>query len=69
MGPSSDVFALGCTLAFAATGVSPFVGANAVETAFRVIREDPDLTGLPEEIASLVEPCLQKEPERYRSTR
>ncbi|MEU8986804.1 serine/threonine-protein kinase [Streptomyces sp. NPDC048558] len=63
VGPSSDVFALGCTLAFAATGVSPFVGANAVETAFRVIREDPDLTGLPEEIASLVEPCLQKEPE------
>ncbi|MER5926151.1 serine/threonine-protein kinase [Streptomyces mirabilis] len=67
VGPSSDVFALGCTLAFAATGVSPFVGANAVETAFRVIREDPDLTGLPEEIASLVEPCLQKEPERRPS--
>jgi serine/threonine protein kinase len=64
VGPASDVFALGCTLAFAATGVSPFEGANPVETAFRVLREGPDLTGLPEEVIRLVEPCLQTAPER-----
>ncbi|MEV6884720.1 serine/threonine-protein kinase [Streptomyces sp. NPDC051135] len=67
VGPASDVFALGCTLAFAATGVSPFVGANAVETAFRVIREDPDLPGLPEQLVPLIEPCMQKEPEHRPS--
>ncbi|MBU6530809.1 serine/threonine-protein kinase [Streptomyces sp. NPDC057245] len=67
VGPASDVFALGCTLAFAATGVSPFMGANAVETVFRILREDPDLPGLPEEIGALVEPCLRKEPEHRPS--
>ncbi|MGW5787990.1 serine/threonine-protein kinase [Streptomyces sp. NPDC003757] len=67
VGPASDVFALGCTLAFAATGVSPFMGANPVETAFRVIREEPDLPGLPEELVPLVTPCMQKEAEHRPS--
>ncbi|MET7933801.1 serine/threonine-protein kinase [Streptomyces sp. NPDC005322] len=67
VGPESDVFALGCTLAFAASGDSPFGGASSVQMLFRVVHEEPDLTGLPQQIASLVRPCLAKEPQERPS--
>ena len=47
---ASDVFSLGSTLVFAATGHAPFHGANPVETVFMLLREGPDLEGLPDEL-------------------
>ncbi|MFW6722128.1 serine/threonine-protein kinase [Streptomyces sp. MAR4 CNY-716] len=56
---ASDVFSLGSTLVFAATGHAPFHGANPVETVFMLLREGPDLEGLPGELRPLIEACMQ----------
>ncbi|ALO94446.1 Serine/threonine protein kinase [Streptomyces hygroscopicus subsp. limoneus] len=58
---ASDVFSLGSMLVFAATGHPPFHGANPVETVFMLLREGPDLTGLPDELRPLIELCMQME--------
>ncbi|MFG2224135.1 PQQ-binding-like beta-propeller repeat protein [Streptomyces sp. NPDC048644] len=58
---ASDVFSLGSTLVFAATGHAPFHGANPVETVFMLLREGPDLAGLPDELRPLLESCMQME--------
>ncbi|MFE2045634.1 PQQ-binding-like beta-propeller repeat protein [Streptomyces sp. NPDC059477] len=56
---ASDVFSLGSTLVFAATGHPPFHGANPVETVFMLLREGPDLEGLPGELRPLIESLMQ----------
>ncbi|MEV7341559.1 serine/threonine-protein kinase [Streptomyces sp. NPDC093544] len=58
---ASDVFSLGSMLVFAATGHAPFHGANPVETVFMLLREGPDLEGLPAELRPLIESCMQME--------
>ncbi|MGW0912283.1 outer membrane protein assembly factor BamB family protein [Streptomyces sp. NPDC002784] len=58
---ASDVFSLGSMLVFAATGHPPFHGANPVETVFMLLREGPDLEGLPDELRPLIESCMQME--------
>ncbi|MDN3295064.1 serine/threonine-protein kinase, partial [Streptomyces ficellus] len=58
---ASDVFSLGSTLVFAATGHAPFHGANPVETVFMLLREGPDLQGLPDELRPLIESCMRME--------
>jgi outer membrane protein assembly factor BamB/tRNA A-37 threonylcarbamoyl transferase component Bud32 len=58
---ASDVFSLGSMLVFAATGHAPFHGANPVETVFMLLREGPDLEGLPDELRPLIESCMQME--------
>ncbi|MFI5619554.1 serine/threonine-protein kinase [Streptomyces sp. NPDC051567] len=61
---ASDVFSLGSTLVFAATGHPPFHGANPVETVFMLLREGPDLEGLPQELRPLIDSCMQMEAAR-----
>ncbi|MGW1211044.1 outer membrane protein assembly factor BamB family protein [Streptomyces sp. NPDC002499] len=58
---ASDVFSLGSMLVFAATGHPPFHGANPVETVFMLLREGPDLEGMPDELRPLIESCMQME--------
>ncbi|MGC9539871.1 PQQ-binding-like beta-propeller repeat protein [Streptomyces sp. UG1] len=58
---ASDVFSLGSMLVFAATGHPPFHGANPVETVFMLLREGPDLEGLPDELRPLIESLMQME--------
>ncbi|MFH8366137.1 PQQ-binding-like beta-propeller repeat protein [Streptomyces sp. NPDC018031] len=64
---ASDIFSLGSTLTFAATGHAPYHGANPVETVFMLLREGPDLSGLPEELRPLIESCMQMEADRRPS--
>jgi outer membrane protein assembly factor BamB/tRNA A-37 threonylcarbamoyl transferase component Bud32 len=59
---ASDVFSLGSMLVFAATGHAPFHGANPVETVFMLLREGPDLSGLPDDLRPLIESCMQMDP-------
>ena len=59
---ASDVFSLGSMLVFAATGHPPYHGANPVETVFMLLREGPDLSGLPDELRPLIESCMRMEP-------
>jgi serine/threonine protein kinase len=60
--PASDVFSLGATLVFAATGHPPYHGETAIDTLVRLATEPPDLTGLPPELTDLVGACLQRVP-------
>jgi outer membrane protein assembly factor BamB/tRNA A-37 threonylcarbamoyl transferase component Bud32 len=60
---ASDVFSLGSTLVFASTGHAPFHGANPVETVFMLLREGPDLAGMPDELRPLIESCMQMKSE------
>ncbi|MFJ4962893.1 serine/threonine-protein kinase [Streptomyces sp. NPDC088729] len=64
---ASDVFSLGSTLVFAATGHAPFHGANPVETVFMLLREGPDTEGLPEDLRPLIEACMQRDATRRPS--
>jgi len=63
-GPASDVFALGCTLAFAATARVTFGDDSIVTVVYRITTEPPDLTGVTEEhgFRALVRDCLSKSP-------
>ncbi|MFF4395530.1 serine/threonine-protein kinase [Streptomyces sp. NPDC001480] len=61
-GPASDVFALGCVMAFAASGTVPFGTGQAQAMLYRIVHQPPDLDGLSGEIAALVRGCLAKEP-------
>jgi len=64
---ASDVFSLGATLAFAATGHPPYQGETVMDVLVRLATEPPDLTGLPAELADLVASCLARSP-RERPT-
>ncbi|HEY3687441.1 MAG TPA: serine/threonine-protein kinase [Streptosporangiaceae bacterium] len=61
-GPASDVFALGCVLAYAATGRTPFQAASIPALVHRVLNEPPDLGGVPSALLPLVGACLEKDP-------
>ncbi|MFI8824063.1 protein kinase [Streptomyces sp. NPDC053431] len=62
-GPESDVFSLGAVLAYAATGTMPFgSGVSAPVLLYRVLYEEPDLSGLAGPLHSLVRDCLAKDP-------
>ncbi|MEV5463345.1 serine/threonine-protein kinase [Streptomyces sp. NPDC002788] len=63
VGPAADVFALGSVMVHAATGQGPFDSDSPYIVAYQVVHDEPDLTGVPDEIAPLVLRCLAKEPE------
>ncbi|MER6208939.1 serine/threonine-protein kinase [Streptomyces sp. NPDC001642] len=63
VGPAADIFALGSVLVHAATGRGPFDSDSPYVVAYQVVHDEPDLTGLPENLAPLVLRCLAKEPE------
>ncbi|GAA2346104.1 PQQ-binding-like beta-propeller repeat protein [Streptomyces kunmingensis] len=63
VGPAADVFALGSVLVHAATGRGPFDSDSPYLVAYQVVHDEPDVTGVPEELAPLVLRCLAKEPE------
>jgi len=66
-----DVFCLGSVLAYAASGRLPFGGAESGGVhalMFRIAQEDPDLTGVPAELAGVVRDCLAKDPAARPST-
>ncbi|MYQ76618.1 MULTISPECIES: bifunctional serine/threonine-protein kinase/ABC transporter substrate-binding protein [unclassified Streptomyces] len=62
-GPASDVFSLGCLLAYAATGRPPF-GSGAVDALlYRTVHDEPDLAGIEDpELRALLDTMLAKEP-------
>jgi hypothetical protein len=64
---AADVFSLGATLFFAATGREPFREASTAATLFRVVHGEADLQLLPSRLRALIGACLAKEP-RQRPT-
>lgn len=66
--PATDVFSLGATLAYAATGDSPFGHGSSEVMLYRVVHEEPQLHGVPDALAPLLRACLAKDPEERPST-
>lgn len=60
IGGASDVFSLGVVLAFSATGRNPFGSGAGVD--YRIVHEEPDLSGVPDDLAAVVRECLAKDP-------
>jgi protein kinase-like protein len=60
--PASDVFSLGATLVYAATGHPPYQGETVMDILVRLATEPPDLTDLPKELSELVTACLERVP-------
>jgi hypothetical protein len=59
---ASDMFSLGATLAFAATGHAPYQGETVMDVLVKLATEPPDLTGLPAELDGIVTACLARSP-------
>ncbi|MGW9212532.1 protein kinase domain-containing protein [Embleya sp. NPDC055664] len=65
--PATDIFALGVTLAYAGRGAPPFGSGPVDALLYRVVHEEPDLEGVPEQVVPLISACLSKDP-RMRPT-
>ncbi|WP_141577774.1 serine/threonine-protein kinase [Actinomadura sp. WMMA1423] len=61
-GPESDVFSLGCVLAYAATGEGPYGRGRPAVVVYRIVHEEPDLSGLPDRLRPFVAACLARDP-------
>jgi serine/threonine protein kinase len=59
---ASDVFSLGSTLLYAATGHAPYRGETTVDVLVRLATEPPDLSGLPAELTGTLADCLDRDP-------
>ena len=62
VGPASDVFSLGCVLAFAASGNAPFGAGSAASVLYRVVTGRPDLASVPDKLREVISGCLVKDP-------
>ncbi|MFZ3593500.1 serine/threonine protein kinase [Streptomyces sp. BH104] len=60
---SADVFALGQTAVFAATGSTAYGEGEPHAVLYRVVHEEPDLSKVPEALRELISGCLSKEAE------
>lgn len=62
VGPASDVFSLGCVLAYAAAGIQPFGEGSAPAVLYRVVSGQPNLATIPSGLREIVAACLAKNP-------
>ncbi|MFF0364188.1 MULTISPECIES: serine/threonine-protein kinase [Streptomyces] len=62
VGPAADVFALGATIAYAATGRPPFGVGEAAAVSYRAVHQPIDLSGVEPELAGLIQHCVAKDP-------
>ncbi|MFC8074403.1 bifunctional serine/threonine-protein kinase/ABC transporter substrate-binding protein [Streptomyces sp. NPDC057307] len=66
VGPASDVFSLGCLLAYALTGRPPFGGGTADVLLYRTVHDEPDIGGAWGDgdpgLRQLLLSCLAKDP-------
>ncbi|MEV5241782.1 serine/threonine-protein kinase [Streptomyces cinnamoneus] len=62
VGPAADVFALASLLVHAATGRGPFESESPYIVAYQVVHDEPELTGVPDDLVPLIRSCLAKEP-------
>ncbi len=62
-GPEADIFAWGVTVAYAATGRSPFGTGNTHSILYRIMYGDADIDTVPDSLRPLVEAALVKDPQ------
>ncbi|WBB61965.1 serine/threonine-protein kinase [Streptomyces sp. WMMC500] len=61
-GPAADVFALGATMAAAATGRSPYGGGEWPAVSYRVVHGEIDVDGVESGLAELIRQCVARDP-------
>ncbi|GIH90465.1 protein kinase [Planobispora siamensis] len=61
--PAADLFGWAATLAFAATGRSPFDGGSMAGTVNRILNDEPDLEAVEDDLRGTVAMCLAKDPD------
>jgi eukaryotic-like serine/threonine-protein kinase len=61
-GQAADVFAWGLTVAYAATGESPFGTGPTDAVLYRIMHETPSVSGVPEQLRPIVGETLLKNP-------
>jgi serine/threonine protein kinase len=62
VGPAADVFALGATLLFAATGRPPYRAKSGADAIFQLMTGEPDLSGVPDALREILTSCLARDP-------
>jgi serine/threonine protein kinase len=67
-GPESDIFSLGCVLAYTATGNPPFGTGAAASILYRVVTTEPDLSAVSPALRQVIEACLKKDPAQRPGT-
>jgi serine/threonine protein kinase len=65
---ATDVFAWGCVVMFAATGRGPFGEGRPEAILYRIVHEEPDLSGLDARLVPVVRAALARDPESRPST-
>jgi len=68
VGPETDMFSLGATLVYAATARSPFGDGPTPALLYRVVSQEPDISGVPDSLRDMIAACLHKEPARRPTT-
>jgi len=63
VGPSTDIFAWGAVVTYAATGHTPFTPESLIATAAGIALPAPDLTALPIPLRDLVATSLRENPD------
>ncbi|MEU7987036.1 serine/threonine-protein kinase [Streptosporangium canum] len=61
-GAEADLFSLGATLAYAATGRHPYGTGPPSAVGYRVVHHAPDLEGVPGWLEPLLQECLRRDP-------
>jgi protein kinase-like protein len=61
---ASDIFSLGATMLFAATGHAPYQGETVMDVLVRLATEPPDLSGLDRDLTDIVVACLERDPRK-----
>ncbi len=61
---ASDIFSLGATMLFAATGHAPYQGETVMDVLVRLATEPPDLSGLDRDLTDIVMACLERDPRK-----
>ncbi|SEG80782.1 Serine/threonine protein kinase [Thermomonospora echinospora] len=62
-GPAGDVFSLAAVLVFARTGAGPFEAATIPAVLYRVLHQDPDLSGVDDPaLREFLAACLRRNP-------
>ncbi|MEN8655986.1 protein kinase [Streptomyces sp. 21So2-11] len=59
---ATDIFALGQVAVYAATGTPAFGEGTSHGVLYRIVHEEPDISGVPERLRELVTRCLAKDP-------
>ncbi|MEU1226084.1 serine/threonine-protein kinase [Streptomyces sp. NPDC005828] len=69
VGAASDLFGLGSTLYYLATGEEAFAAENQWAVAHRIVADHPDLGTLPAPLRELIAACLHKDPDQRPTPR